>query len=85
MTPFTGTYWSEELGTEYRVEADSSGRGIVLQHRTRSNRLFRPTYRDGFFSGGDWLTFERGASGEVVGFTWSNGRVRKVQLERVRR
>ncbi len=80
---YAGLYWSDELGTEYRVAADTvNAGGIALLHRTQDTDRFRPAFRDGFWSGGDWLTFERDRRGRVTGFTWSNGRVRKVTFAR---
>jgi len=79
---YAGVYWSEELYTEYRVEADTANGGIALYHRTQDTDRFRPAFRDGFWSGGDWLTFVRDNRGRVTGFTWSNGRVRRVVFER---
>lgn len=83
QSDYLGVYWSEELGTEYRVEADTSAVGaIALVHRIKDSERFRPTFRDGFRSGGDWLTFVRDEGGHVIGFTWSTGRVRKVVFTR---
>ena len=80
---YTGTYWAEELGTEYRIGPDSTDvNRIALYHRTQNTDRFSPVYRDGFWSGGDWLTFVRDNNGRVTGFTWSNGRVRKVLFTR---
>ena len=80
---YVGLYWSDELGTEYRVEADTTNAGgIAMVHRTQDTDRFRPAFRDGFWSGGDWLTFVRDRRGRVTGFTWSNGRVRKVAFAR---
>jgi CubicO group peptidase (beta-lactamase class C family) len=82
-TDYAGMYWSDELGTEYRVEANTANAGgIALFHRTQDTDRFRPAFRDGFWSGGDWLTFVRDAQGRVTGFTWSTGRVRKVAFAR---
>ena len=81
-SPYLGTYWSEELGTEYRIEADTGQATLALVHRKRDTDRFRAAFEDGFWSGGDWLTFERDSSGGVVGFSWSTGRVRKVKFER---
>ena len=81
-SPYLGTYWSEELGTEYRIEADTGRATLALVHRKRDTDRFRAAFEDGFWSGGDWLTFERDSSGRVVGFSWSTGRVRKVKFER---
>jgi CubicO group peptidase (beta-lactamase class C family) len=80
---YGGTYWSDELGTEYHVEPDEAGAGgVALLHRTQDTARFRPAFRDGFRSGGDWLTFARNSRGRVTGFTWSTGRVRKIKFSR---
>ena len=77
-------YWSDELGTEYRVEADTTNMGgIALVHRTQDTARFRPAFRDGFRSGGNWLTFVRDRRGRVTGCTLSSGRVRKVVFSRL--
>ena len=79
---YVGTYWSDELGTEYRIEPGEGEAALALVHRKQDTRQLRAAFEDGFWSGGDWLTFERDASGRVSGFTWSNGRVRKVRSVR---
>ncbi len=79
---YVGTYWSEELGTEYHVQPGEGDAVLALSHRKRDTRELEPTFADGFRAGGDWFTFERGSSGAVSGFTWSNGRVRKVRFVR---
>jgi hypothetical protein len=81
-SPYLGTYWSEELGTEYRIEADTGQATLALVHRKRDTHRFRAAFEDGFWSPGHWLTFQRDSSGRVVGFSWSTGRVRKVKFER---
>ncbi len=81
-TPYVGTYWSEELGTEYRVEADTGDRVLALVHRTQDTDRFAAAFAHGFHSGGDWLTFQQDERGQITGFTWSNGRVRKITFVR---
>jgi CubicO group peptidase (beta-lactamase class C family) len=81
-TPYLGSYWSDELGTEYRIEADTGRAVLAMVHRRQATDRFRAAFEDGFWSGGDWLAFERDAGGRVVGFSWSNGRVRKVKFVR---
>lgn len=81
-SPYLGTYWSDELGTEYRVEPDSGRATFVLTHRKLDPQRFRPANADSFTSRGQWLTFERDPGGTVTGFTWSNGRVRRVRFVR---
>jgi hypothetical protein len=82
-TPYLGTYASDEVATEYRIEAAGEQGMLALVHRKTGTRRFMPVYEDGFRGGGDWLTFHRGPDGEVSGFTWSNGRVWRVRFERV--
>ena len=78
---YIGTYVSDELGTEYRVDADTNNvTDLYLTHRKREGRRLRVAFQDGFFAGGNWITFVRGADGRVTGFTWSSGRVRKVRF-----
>jgi hypothetical protein len=80
---YAGTYWSEELGTEYQVAADTaSATDLRLYHRKFGWNVIEAGYPDAFYTGGDWFTFARDASGHITGFTWSDGRVRKVQFER---
>lgn len=80
-SPYVGTYWSEELGTEYRIEADT-GSALMLVHRVQHPSRYWPTFRDGFRSGGDWITFERDDSGRVTGFSYSSGRVWRLKFEK---
>lgn len=82
-TDYAGLYWSDELGTEWRVEPDTANAAdIALLHRTPDTDRFRPAFRDGFWSGGDWITFERDAHNRVTGFRWSNGRAHKLVFSR---
>jgi CubicO group peptidase (beta-lactamase class C family) len=81
-TPYLGTYWSDEVGTEYRIEADSGEATLAMVHRVQGTNHLRAAFRDGFYDGGDWFTFTRDGRGRVTGFTWSNGRVRKVRFVR---
>jgi hypothetical protein len=79
---YLGTYESDELGTEYWFEADTSETGLVLRHRKHDPEVLRPGFRDAFFSGGEWIVFTRAGDGRINGFTWSSGRVRKVVFVR---
>ena len=79
---YLGTYVSDELGTEYWFEADTSENGLLMKHRKHDPESLSPGFRDAFFSGGNWLVFERGEDGRVTGFTSSSGRVRKMEFRR---
>jgi len=83
-TPYLGTYWSDEVATEYRMEADSGEATLAMVHRVQGTNHLRAAFRDGFHDGGDWFTFTRDGRGRVTGFTWSNGRVRNVRFQRTR-
>ena len=79
---YAGTYWSEELGTEYQVEADTGHARLIMTHRKRDTIHFLAAFEQAFYAGGDWLRFEVDDAGRAVAFTWSNGRVRKVRFVR---
>ncbi len=78
---YLGTYVSDELGTEYRVEADTgAATDLSLVHRKQLPRRLRSAFQDGFYERGNWIRFVRGEDGRVTGFSWSSGRVRKVRF-----
>jgi hypothetical protein len=79
---YLGTFVSDELGTEYWIAADSSETGLLLKHRKHDPVSLTPGHVDAFFVGGDWFVFTRDGDGRVNGFTWSDGRVRKVEFAR---
>ena len=63
------------------MDADTNNvTDLYLTHRKREGRRLRVAFQDGFYAGGNWITFARGADGRVTGFTWSSGRVRKVRF-----
>ena len=77
---YTGTYYSEELGTTYTVAVVDST--LVLKTRGGTDRVFRTAYGDTFV--GPWtVTFTRNR-GRVDGMTLTSGRTRKVRFERSR-
>ena len=66
----------------YRLRAE--GRRLTLRHRKLGEIRLTPTFDDGFYGGGWYLTFGRDPAGEVAGFTMSSPRARKVRF-RIRR
>ena len=78
LAEYAGTYHSADLDVEYRLRAE--GRRLVLWHRKIGEVRLTPTFDDGFYGGGWYLTFERGAGGEVAGFTMSSPRARRVRF-----
>ena len=81
LREFTGTFHSEELGTDYRfaIEADT----LWFHHRKLDSARLAPTFKDGFLYRGASLEFTRDAGGTVNGFRLSDGRVWNVRFVRV--
>ncbi len=77
---FVGVYHSEELATEYQVE--QTDEGLVFKHYKHQPVRLTPTATDAFAGQGD-LQFTRDSSGEVDGFTWFTGRIRRQRFERL--
>ena len=73
---YAGTYHSAELDIAYRLRAED--RRLTLHHRKLGNIRLTPTFDDGFYGGGWYFTFARGAGGDLRGFTMSSPRARKV-------
>lgn len=77
---YAGTYWSDDLGVDYRVElADDR---LQIWNRKLGARRLTPRALDRYAMGGRQLTFTRDGAGRVDGFTMSSGRVRKVRFDR---
>ena len=81
VASFAGRYDSADLAVEYVLRVDEDGR-LVAWHRKLGTLTLTPTYRDGFFTSGFYLTFTRGGDGAVDGFTMSTPRVWKVRFDR---
>ena len=77
---YAGRWRSEELGTEYRIEAD--GDRLRLERGRGDPIPLQPTVDDEFLVNGDVLTFERGRDGAPTAFTIDAGRVRGIRFER---
>ncbi|MCY4661851.1 MAG: serine hydrolase [Acidobacteria bacterium] len=78
LAEYGGTYHSADLGVSYRLRAE--GRRLTLRHRKLGEIRLTPTFDDGFYGGGWYLTFGRGPAGDVAGFTMSSPRARKVRF-----
>lgn len=83
---YPGWYWSDELGTFYRVREADDG-GIELWQRRHGALAATPMHRDAFSTYFDFLglTFTRDREGRVEGFTLSGPRTWKVDFRRVER
>ncbi|NIP57134.1 MAG: serine hydrolase, partial [Gemmatimonadetes bacterium] len=84
MAAFEGWYWSDELGTFYRVRRTDEG-GLELWQRRLGALAANPMQRDAFSVYFDFLalTFTRGEDGRVDGFTLSGPRTWKLRFRRV--
>lgn len=76
---YAGTYTSEELRSEYRVEAGDST--ITLRTGETPGLVARPVFPDGFVSGQYTIQFVR-ERGRVTGFEISHPRARGVAFRR---
>jgi len=82
LRPFTGTYVSDELGTDYRITLEDEE--LVVRHRKLGALRLVPTFRDAFLVAGEGAAavFTRDAAGAVDGFGLSDGRVWNVRFRR---
>lgn len=86
LAAYEGWYWSDELGTFYRVREAEDG-GIELWHRRHGPLAATPMHRDAFSirDGFMGLTFTRDEVDQVDGFTVSGPRTWRVTFRRVER
>jgi hypothetical protein len=81
---YCGLFFSEELETFYDISLDK--KGLVLNQRRFAQPVRLTGGKDHRFKGGfpiRQVEFELEESGEINGFTVSNGRTKGVQFERV--
>jgi CubicO group peptidase (beta-lactamase class C family) len=79
LEAYTGIYWSEEVGAEYRLEAKD---GALVLHRRRSEPIIlAPTYADAFSADGVLYRFTR-ARGRVSEMLVDAGRIRNLRFVR---
>jgi hypothetical protein len=79
LAAYAGTYESEELDAQYRVEVGDST--LTLRARAGSGLVARPVFPDGFVSGQYTIQFVR-ERGRVTGFEISHPRARGVAFAR---
>ena len=79
LLDYVGTYYSPELGVQYLISAEESR--LKLWNRKLGQVSLIPTYADGFFGAGFYLTFTRSAEHDVDGFTTSTARAWKVRFD----
>lgn len=83
LAKFAGTYYSEELGTAYSLEA-RDGR-LTAIHRRHGEVIFEPLKTD-TFQGNRWyfriIQFERNDAGDILGMRVSSGRVRDLWFQK---
>ncbi len=79
LREFVGTYHSVELDVDYVVALE--GGRLFLQRRKFGDRELEPEAEDTFDAGSTYR-FVRDATGSVVGFEVTSGRVRNLRFER---
>jgi CubicO group peptidase (beta-lactamase class C family) len=79
LASYAGTYWSEEVGAEYRIEVKDST--LVLRRRRSEPAVLRPTYADAFSDRGVLYRFGR-SRGRVTEMLVDAGRIRNLRFVR---
>jgi hypothetical protein len=79
LAAYVGTYWSDEVGAEYRIEVKDSA--LVLRRRRSEPAVLRPTYADAFSDRGVLYRFVR-VRGRVTGMLVDAGRIRNLRFVR---
>jgi CubicO group peptidase (beta-lactamase class C family) len=83
LAQYTGDYYSEELGTTYRILLRDGV--LVAEHRRHTDTPLTGTVRDRFVGDNWWfrsVQFSRDDAGRVDGFLLSGGRVRNLRFVR---
>ena len=82
LRAFEGTYPSDELGVAFRVTL--AGDSLTVSPRAGAQVTLRPTYPDGFATGGRAVWFSRDRSGRVTAMHVSESRVWDLVVPRAR-
>ncbi len=77
---FAGTYYSDELYTEYRFEVYNDE--LQFHHRKLPTQSLRPVFTDAFYLGGRILVFSRDDQNQINGFRISDSRVWEVEFQK---
>jgi len=79
LEAYVGTYWSEEIGVEYRVQVRDGA--LVVRRRRSEPIVLSPTYTDAFTAEGVLYRFNR-ERGRVTGMLVDAGRIRNLRFVR---
>ena len=80
LQAYVGTYWSDEVGAEYRLEVKD---GALVAHRRRSEPIvLTPTYADAFNGGDGVLCRFARVGGRVTEMFVDAGRIRNLRFVR---
>ena len=82
LAAYAGSYYSDDLAVEYAFRVE--GGRLVLRNRKLGRIPLAPTFADGFHGAGWHLTFRRGGTGAVAGFTLSTSRAWNVAFRKRR-
>lgn len=85
LQDYVGSYLSHELQTVYNFEMVKEQ--LILKHARIDDALLIPVEKNAFTSDVYFLKnleFERGVSGEVIGFSVSNDRVKNLQFKKMK-
>jgi CubicO group peptidase (beta-lactamase class C family) len=84
LSDYVGTYYSDELDTQYRIEMVEGK--LLARHQRHGAFALRHAWQDEFTSGAWYfrpVTFIRDASGRVEQLLVGSGRVRNVRFRRI--
>ncbi|MDQ3997248.1 MAG: serine hydrolase [Gemmatimonadota bacterium] len=79
LETYAGTYWSEEVGAEYRLTVKDGA--LVLDRRRSDAMVLTPTYADAFSARGVLFRFTR-TRGRVAEMLVDAGRIRNLRFVR---
>ncbi|WP_138475283.1 serine hydrolase domain-containing protein [Dyadobacter bucti] len=82
LSQYAGTYYSEELGTEYKVKL--KGDTLAMHHMRNGNIMLTPdaTGQDQFASSIGNILFMKDAQQKISGLTVSGGRVKNLKFRK---
>ena len=83
LNDFAGTFYSDELATEYEIEF---AKGKLIRHHNRlTDDELVPMGKDLFSYSMGYIQFERDAKGEVIAFNLYINRSKRIEFNKSKR
>ena len=82
LKQYIGSYYSEELGVEYRI--DTANNGLTVKFRRMGDFDYMPSMvnKNEFIGGLGNIVFTKDDSGKIEGFKLSGGRTRNIRFDK---